>query len=280
MRDDRDGPAGVRQRRARKALETGTDEVVAVYCAPDREGRPVDPIKAFALEKGLPVHQPASFQGPSDAGRACVAFDADLMRHGLRHRVRAGSGARHAEAGLDLLSPIAPAAASGAELASTGRSSWAARKTGFSWFYPTDGLDEGDDPFELEVRNRPGRHRLGDLYFKKIFPLPSSPFLKSRPLPRPAIRPHRTGRKPGDLRALVHEEACGDRLAQACKPGIQSDPRHQSAAGCLDNPWRHRAQHLRQRARRWRWRVRPGDRRLGDDGITVHRRRHRRPQGW
>ena len=42
-----------------KLLDTGTDEVVAVYCEPDREGKPADPIKAFALEKGLPVHQPA-----------------------------------------------------------------------------------------------------------------------------------------------------------------------------------------------------------------------------
>ena len=37
-----------------KLLETGTDEVVAVYCEPDREGKPVDPIKEFALEQGLP----------------------------------------------------------------------------------------------------------------------------------------------------------------------------------------------------------------------------------
>ena len=39
-----------------KLLDTGTDEVVAVYCEPDREGKPVDPIKAFAEEQGLPVH--------------------------------------------------------------------------------------------------------------------------------------------------------------------------------------------------------------------------------
>ena len=32
-------------------LEKGDDEVVAVYCAPDKEGKPVDPIKKFALEQ-------------------------------------------------------------------------------------------------------------------------------------------------------------------------------------------------------------------------------------
>ena len=40
-------------------LERG-EEVVGVFCAPDKAGRPLDPIKEFALEKGLPVYQLAS----------------------------------------------------------------------------------------------------------------------------------------------------------------------------------------------------------------------------
>ena len=44
-----------------KLIETGTDEVVAVYCEPDKEGKPADPIKDYALELGLPVEQPANF---------------------------------------------------------------------------------------------------------------------------------------------------------------------------------------------------------------------------
>ena len=43
-------------------LEKGKDEIVAVYCAPDKEGKPVDPIKEFALEQGLPVVQPPNFK--------------------------------------------------------------------------------------------------------------------------------------------------------------------------------------------------------------------------
>ena len=43
-------------------LEKGDDEVVAVYCAPDKEGKPLDPIKEFALEQGLPVVQPPNFK--------------------------------------------------------------------------------------------------------------------------------------------------------------------------------------------------------------------------
>ncbi|MGB0752196.1 MAG: methionyl-tRNA formyltransferase, partial [Gammaproteobacteria bacterium] len=45
-------------------LERAEDEVIGVYCAPDKEGRPADPLKALAEEKGLPVYQPASYKNP------------------------------------------------------------------------------------------------------------------------------------------------------------------------------------------------------------------------
>ena len=47
-----------------EAMVERGDEIVAVFCAPDKEGRPVDPIKDFALEKGLPLHQPKSYNDP------------------------------------------------------------------------------------------------------------------------------------------------------------------------------------------------------------------------
>ena len=57
-------------------LDAGKDEVVAVYCAPDKDGR-MDPIKEFALEKGLTVMQPDNFEDAAvlDEMRA---FEADL----------------------------------------------------------------------------------------------------------------------------------------------------------------------------------------------------------
>jgi len=61
-----------------KIMQAGKDEVVAVYCEPDRDGRPVDPIKAFAEENGLPVHQPANFDN-ADTLATLKSFDADLM---------------------------------------------------------------------------------------------------------------------------------------------------------------------------------------------------------
>ncbi len=102
-----------------KLLDTGRDEVVAVYCEPDKEGKPVDPIKELALEKGLPVYQPAHFKDQATLDEL-EALNADLMIMAYRQRLRARGGARHAEAGLDLFSPLAAAAASralGGELA-------------------------------------------------------------------------------------------------------------------------------------------------------------------
>ena len=37
-------------------------EVVAVYCAPDKEGKPVDPVKEYAQSVSLPVFQPSNFK--------------------------------------------------------------------------------------------------------------------------------------------------------------------------------------------------------------------------
>ncbi len=44
-------------------LERGED-VIAVYTAPDKPGRKVDPLKQAALAHDLPVYQPASFKTP------------------------------------------------------------------------------------------------------------------------------------------------------------------------------------------------------------------------
>ena len=39
-------------------INKGNDEVAAVYCTPDKENKPLDPIKEYALEQGLPIIQP------------------------------------------------------------------------------------------------------------------------------------------------------------------------------------------------------------------------------
>ena len=53
------------------------DNVVGVFCGPDREGRPADPLKELALERNLPVHQPTSWK-TDEALELMRSFDPDL----------------------------------------------------------------------------------------------------------------------------------------------------------------------------------------------------------
>ena len=63
---------------ALEKFHTGTDhEVVAVYCAPDKEGKPVDPVKEYAQSVGLPVFQPSNFKDQEVLDQI-KSHDADL----------------------------------------------------------------------------------------------------------------------------------------------------------------------------------------------------------
>ena len=59
-------------------LKEGKDEVVAVYTAPDKEGRPPDPVKQAALEHKLPLFQPASYKDEAVLAEL-RSHQADLM---------------------------------------------------------------------------------------------------------------------------------------------------------------------------------------------------------
>jgi methionyl-tRNA formyltransferase len=150
-----------------KLLEAGTDEVVAVYCEPDRDGKPVDPIKEFALEQGLPVEQPANFDDPA-ALETLKGFNADLM-------VMAFVNVFVPEAARD--APTHGSICFHPSLLPKYRGPSAVNwpiimgdtKSGFSWFYPSDGLDEGDSLLQWECEIGPDDTVI-DLYFKKIYP--------------------------------------------------------------------------------------------------------------
>ena len=59
-----------------KLLDRGED-VVAVCCAPSKEGKLEDPLALFAKEKGLPLHQPGSWQTP-EALNLMNSFESDV----------------------------------------------------------------------------------------------------------------------------------------------------------------------------------------------------------
>ena len=150
-----------------KLLETGTDEVVAVYCEPDKDGKPTDPIKEFALEQGLPVHQPANLDDQKTLDML-ASFNADLMLmafvnvfvpESARDTPTHGSICFHPS-----LLPLhrGPSAVNWPIIMGS-------TKSGYSWFYPSDGLDEGDSLLQWECEIG-ADDTVIDLYFKKIYP--------------------------------------------------------------------------------------------------------------
>ncbi len=150
-----------------KILEAGVDEVVAVYTAPDKEGRPVDPMKEAALEHGIPLYQPASYKDQAVLDEM-AALNADVMVMAYviifipevaRETPKMGSICFHPS-----LLPLhrGPSSINWPII-------WGSVKSGYSWFYPTDGLDEGDILLQREVEIGPD-DTLVDVYFKKIFP--------------------------------------------------------------------------------------------------------------
>jgi len=150
-----------------RLLERG-DNVVAVCTVPDKPGRPIDPLKELAVEKGLPVFQPASWKTP-EALETMRSFDADvcmmayvllLVPKPVLDAPKYGSFQYHPS-----LLPMHRGPSSINWPIAMG-----ARKTGLTIFWPDDGLDEG--PILLQKHCDIGPDEtLGDVYFKKLFPM-------------------------------------------------------------------------------------------------------------
>lgn len=150
-----------------KLLERGED-VVAVFCAPDKEGRPTDPIKELALEHKLPVHQPASWKTPEaeELMRACnpdvcmMAYVLLFIPQNVLDVPTHGTFQYHPSLLPDHRGPSSinwPIA--------MGKT-----KTGLSIFWPDEGLDEGPILMQKECDIGPDE-TLGDVYFNKLFPM-------------------------------------------------------------------------------------------------------------
>ena len=171
-----------------KIIQKGVDEVVAVYCEPDKEGRPVDPIKEFAIENKISVIQPFHFRD-KDTLQKLASYKADLMVMAFvnifvpelaRNTPELGSICFHPS-----LLPLhrGPSAVNWPIIMGS-------EKSGFSWFYPTDGLDEGDVLLQWECPIDENDTVI-DLYFKKIYPTAVNSVLEVCDLFRSGNPPHR-----------------------------------------------------------------------------------------
>ncbi|HSM19476.1 MAG TPA: methionyl-tRNA formyltransferase, partial [Hyphomicrobiales bacterium] len=150
-----------------KLLERG-EEVVGVFCAPDKEGRPRDALAEFADEKGLPLHQPKSWKTPEalelmksfDAALCVMAYVILLVPQPVLDAPKLGTIQYHPS-----LLPKHRGPSSINWPIAMGET-----KTGLTIFWPDEGLDEGPILLQKEVEIGPDE-TLGDVYFKKLFPL-------------------------------------------------------------------------------------------------------------
>jgi methionyl-tRNA formyltransferase len=167
-----------------KLLERG-ETVVAVCCAPDKAGKPEDPLKAFAREKGLPLHQLKSWKTP-EALELMKSFDSDVcimayvllfIPQPVLDAPRLGTFQYHpsllpAHRGPSSINwPIA-----------MGKT-----RTGLTIFWPDEGLDEG--PILLQKSVEIGADEtLGDVYFKKLFPMGVDAMMESLDLVKAGVK--------------------------------------------------------------------------------------------
>lgn len=159
-----------------EALLKRGDDVVAVFCAPDKEGRAEDPLKVFAREKGLTVHQPKSWKTPealelmksTNADLCVMAYVTLFVPMPVLEAPRLGTIQYHPS-----LLPLHRGPSSINWPIAMGR-----KETGLSIFWPDEGLDEGPILMQKKVDIGPDE-TLGDVYFKKLFPLGVEAMLES-----------------------------------------------------------------------------------------------------
>ena len=169
-----------------EALLDRGEEIVGVFCEPDKEGRPLDPIKECALERGLEVFQPASYRKPETheqiaalSPELCVmAYVTLFVPEEALNIPTNGSIQYHPSllplhrGGSSINWPII----------------WGETKSGLSIFWPDNGLDEGPILMQKEVTISDD-DTLGSLYFNQLFPMGVEAMIESVDLVRDGKAP-------------------------------------------------------------------------------------------
>ena len=143
------------------------ENVVAVFCAPDKAGRPEDPLKIFARKKVCPCT--AEKLEDSEALELMKSINADLcvmayvtlfVPQPVIDAPKLGTIQYHPS-----LLPLHRGPSS-----INWPIAWGSTQTGLSIFWPDEGLDEGPILLQKKVEIGPDE-TLGDVYFKKLFPI-------------------------------------------------------------------------------------------------------------
>lgn len=182
-------------------LERGGDEVVGVYCAPEKEGARADPLKEAAVKAGLPVFQPRSYR-KQEVWEQMASLDADLcvMAYVTLFVPQEALGVPRLGS-IQYHPSLLPRHRGGSSI--NWPIIWGEKKTGLTIFWPDNGLDEGPVLLQKEVEIADD-DTLGTLYFNQLYPLGVQAMLEAVDLVRAGNAP----RVPQDHAQATYEGWC------------------------------------------------------------------------
>ena len=210
-----------------RLLDRG-ENVVAVFCAPDKEGRPRDALAEFAEAKGLPLHQPTSWK-TKEAEDLMRSFEPDVcmmayvtlfVPEAVRDAPKHGTFQYHPS--------LLPRHRGPSSI------NWpiiqGEKRTGLTIFWPDDGLDEGPILLQKEVEIGPD-DTLGSLYFERLFPMGVDAMLEALDL----VREGKAPRVEQDDAEATYESWCkkADARIDWAKPASEL---HDLIRGCDPQP--------------------------------------------
>ena len=151
-----------------RALLDRREHVVGVFCPPDKEGRPADPLKAAADESEIAVHQFGRMRDQEaieafssmSADLGVMAYVTDIVPDQTLENPRRGTIQYHPSL---LPRHRGPSSINWAIIQGD-------ETTGLTVFWPDRGLDTGPILLQKEVDIDPN-DTTGSLYFDKLFPL-------------------------------------------------------------------------------------------------------------
>lgn len=159
-----------------EALLKRGDNVVAVYVAPEKPGAKPDPLKEAAQAAGLPVYQPASYRKP-EVVEEFKALKPDLQVMAFVTLFVPEEFLNVPTHGSIQYHPSLLPAYRGASAIN-----WpiilGEKETGLSIFWPDNGLDTGDVLLQKKTPLS-ATDTMGDVYFKRLFPMGVEAMLES-----------------------------------------------------------------------------------------------------
>ena len=171
-----------------EALLERSEDVIAVYCAPDpKQGGRLDPLKEAALARHLPVYQPRSFRNKPEVWEEFAQLKADLcvmayvtlfIPEEMLHLPTHGTIQYHPSL---LPRHRGPSSINWPII-------WGETQTGLTIFWPDNGLDTGPILLQKEVEIL-DTDTLGSLYFDRLYPLGVTALLEAVDLVRTGKAP-------------------------------------------------------------------------------------------